>query len=37
LCGGEEKYRVLVRSHEGKRPLGKPRCNLEDNIKTVVE
>ena len=26
-------YRVLVRKHEGKRPLGRPRCRWEDNIK----
>jgi hypothetical protein len=26
-------YRVLVRKPEGKRPLGRPRCRWEDNIK----
>ena len=26
-------YRVLVREHEGKRPLGMPRRRCEDNIK----
>jgi hypothetical protein len=26
-------YRVLVRSPEGTRPLGRPRCRWEDNIK----
>ena len=26
-------YRVLVGKPEGKRPLGRPRCRLEDNIK----
>jgi hypothetical protein len=26
-------YRVLVRRPEGKRPLGRPRCRWEDNIK----
>jgi hypothetical protein len=26
-------YRVLVGRHEGKRPLGRPRCRWEDNIK----
>jgi hypothetical protein len=33
--GGEEKgvYRVLVGRPEGKRPLGRPRCGWEDNIK----
>ena len=27
-------YRDLVRKHEGKRPLRRPRCIWEDNIKT---
>ena len=26
-------YRVLLEKHEGKRPLGRPRRRLEDNIK----
>jgi hypothetical protein len=26
-------YRVLVGKHEGMRPLGRPRCRWEDNIK----
>ena len=26
-------YRVLVRKPESKRPLGRPRCRWEDNIK----
>jgi hypothetical protein len=26
-------YRILVRKLEGKRPLGRPRCRWEDNIK----
>jgi hypothetical protein len=32
---GEKKkaYRILVGKPEGKRPLGKPRHRLEDNIK----
>jgi hypothetical protein len=32
---GEEKgvYRVLVGRPEGKKPLGRPRCRWEDNIK----
>ena len=25
-------YRVVVGKHEGKRPLGRPRCKWEDNI-----
>jgi hypothetical protein len=36
---GEERgvHRVLVGKPEGKRPLGRPRCRWEDNIKMVVE
>jgi hypothetical protein len=30
---GRGVYRVLVRRPEGKRPLGRPRCRWEDNIK----
>jgi hypothetical protein len=30
---GRVAYRVLVRRPEGKRPLGRPRCRWEDNIK----
>ena len=26
-------YRVLMEKREGKRPLGRPRCRWEDNIK----
>jgi hypothetical protein len=26
-------YRVVVGNPEGKRPLGRPRCRWEDNIK----
>ena len=29
-------YRVLVGKREGKRPLGRPRCRWEDNIKMVL-
>jgi hypothetical protein len=29
---GRGVYRVLVGKHEGKRPLGRPRCRWEDNI-----
>jgi hypothetical protein len=36
-CGthgeGRGVYRVLVRRPECKRPLGRPRCRWEDNIK----
>jgi hypothetical protein len=31
--GGRGAYRVLVGRPEGKRPLGRPRCRWEDNIK----
>jgi hypothetical protein len=30
-------YRVLVRKPEGKSPLGRPRCGLEDNIKIELQ
>jgi len=30
-------YRVLVRKLEGKRPLGRPRCLSEDNIKIGLQ
>ena len=30
-------YRVLVGKPEGKRPLGRPRCRWEDNIKTDLQ
>jgi hypothetical protein len=34
-CMGEGRgaYRVLVERPKGKRPLGRPRCRWEDNIK----
>jgi hypothetical protein len=32
--GGESNaYRILVGRPEGKRPLGRPRCRWEDNIR----
>jgi hypothetical protein len=36
---GEKRgvYRVLVGKTEGKRPLGKPRFRLEDNIKMNLQ
>jgi hypothetical protein len=36
---GEVKcvYRVLVGNPKGKRPLGRPRCRWEDNIKADVK
>ena len=30
-------YRVLVGESEGKRPLGRPICRLEDNIKMDLQ
>ena len=30
-------HKVLVGKLEGKRPLGRPRCRLEDNIKMDLE
>jgi hypothetical protein len=30
---GRGVYRILVGKPEGKRPLGRPRCRWEDNIK----
>jgi hypothetical protein len=33
---GRGVYRVLVGRHEGKRPLGRPRCRWEDNIKLDI-
>jgi hypothetical protein len=33
---GRGVYRVLVGITEGKRPLGRPRCWLEDNIKMTL-
>jgi hypothetical protein len=32
----ERCKKVLVRKHEGKRPLGRHRHNLEDNIKMDI-
>jgi hypothetical protein len=36
---GEERdvYRVLVGNPKGKRPLGRPRCRWEDNIKVNIQ
>jgi hypothetical protein len=33
---GRGVYRVLVRRPEGKRPLGRPRCRWEDNIRWAL-
>ena len=39
VCVGERRgmYRVLVGKPEGKRPLGRPRCRWEDNIKMDLQ
>jgi hypothetical protein len=34
---GKGVYRVLVGRPEGKRPLGRPRCRWEDNIKMDLQ
>jgi hypothetical protein len=36
---GEKKgaYRILVGRPEGRRPLGRPMCRLEDNIKMDLQ
>jgi hypothetical protein len=34
---GRGGYRVLVGKPEGKRPLGRPRCRWEDNIKADLQ
>ena len=34
---GRGVYRVLVRKHEGKKPLGRPRRRWEDNIKMDLQ
>ena len=34
---GRSVHRVLVRKHEGKRPLGRPRHRWDDNIKMDLQ
>jgi len=34
---GRGVYRVLVENPEGKRPLGRPSCRSEDNIKMDMQ
>jgi hypothetical protein len=34
---GRGAYRILVGRPEGRRPLGKPRCRWEDNIKMDLQ
>jgi hypothetical protein len=29
----KDAYKIFIRNPEGKRPLGRPRCSWEDNIK----
>jgi len=38
-CTGEMRgiYRVLMGKPEGKRPVGRPRCRREDNIKMDLQ
>jgi hypothetical protein len=31
--GKGNAYSILVGKHEGRRPLGRPKCTWEDNIK----
>jgi hypothetical protein len=33
IRGKRNAYRILVGKPEGKRPLGRPRCKWEDNIR----
>ena len=37
MAEGRGVHRVLVGKPEGKRPLGRPRCRLEDNIKMDLQ
>ena len=34
---GRDVYTVLVGKSEGKRPVGRPRCRWEDNIKVALQ
>jgi len=34
---GRDVYRILMGKPEGKRPLGRPRCRWEDNIKMDLQ
>jgi hypothetical protein len=31
-----DAYKILLAKHKGKRPLGRPRLSLEDNIKMYL-
>jgi len=35
--GDRRAYRLLVRTYESKRPLGRPKFRWENNIKTDLE
>jgi hypothetical protein len=35
--GDTTAYRTLVSKHQGKRPLGEPRCRWEDYIKIYLK
>jgi hypothetical protein len=37
MCEERGVYRVLVGKPEGKRPLGRPRCRWENNIKMDLQ
>ena len=39
VCMGErrDEYRISVGRPDGKRPLGRPRCMWNDNIKTYLQ
>jgi hypothetical protein len=37
MADRRREFRVLVRRPEGKRPLGRPRCRCEDNIKIFIQ
>jgi hypothetical protein len=34
---GRDVYRVLIEKSKGKRPLGRPSCRWEDNIKADLQ
>lgn len=36
-CMGEKRSEVFIEKHEGKRPLGRPLCRWECNIKIYIE
>ena len=34
---GRSAFKILIGTHTGKRPLGRPRCRWEDNIRMDVK